>query len=104
MHPSMYDLYVNSAGTMGGTPQAGPQSQMNPYAPESTANGNTSYFQQNSFQQPLQYHLYAPAGPHRENLLPYQRAANDFFMSAELREELQRKSAATIQTLPSLSR
>lgn len=49
----------------------------------------------------LQYHLYAPLGPHREHLLPYQRNAHDFFMSENLRQELQRKAEATLQVLPS---
>jgi PAB-dependent poly(A)-specific ribonuclease subunit 3 len=38
-------------------------------------------------------------GPHREDLLPYQRLSHDFFMSNDLREELQKKSAATLQVL-----
>ena len=78
------------------------QAPINPYAQDAMNNGNGSYFQQQeTFAQPLQYHLYAPMGPFRENLLPYQRQAHDFFIAADLREELQRKSAATLQTLPS---
>jgi len=50
----------------------------------------------------LQYHLYAPLGPHREHLLPYQRNAHDFFISENLRQELQRKAEATLQVLPSM--
>lgn len=49
----------------------------------------------------VQYHLYAPLGPHRENLLPYQRTVHDFFISDGLREELQRKAEASLQILPS---
>lgn len=49
----------------------------------------------------LQYHLYAPIGPHREDLLAYQRFSHDFFMPEKLREELQRKSEASLQIMPS---
>lgn len=49
----------------------------------------------------LQYHLYAPLGPHREDLLPYQKLAHDFFMPEKLREELQKKSEASLQIMPS---
>jgi PAB-dependent poly(A)-specific ribonuclease subunit 3 len=41
-------------------------------------------------------------GPHRENLLAYQRTAHDFFIADELREELQKKSDAAQQVLPSM--
>jgi PAB-dependent poly(A)-specific ribonuclease subunit 3 len=50
-----------------------------------------------------QYHNYAPLGPHRDNLLAYQRTAHDFFMSDKLREELQKKAESTLQVLPSQS-
>lgn len=50
----------------------------------------------------VQYHLYAPIGPHREDLLPYQRNAHDFFMPEKLREDLQKKSEASLQTMPSM--
>lgn len=40
-------------------------------------------------------------GPHREDLLAYQRLPHDFFMPEKLREELQRKSEASLQTMPS---
>lgn len=48
-----------------------------------------------------QYHHYAPIGPHLQNLASYQRTVHDLFISNELREELQKKSAASHQTLPS---
>ncbi|KAB5547013.1 PAB-dependent poly(A)-specific ribonuclease subunit PAN3 [Coniochaeta sp. 2T2.1] len=47
-----------------------------------------------------QYHLYVHGGPYREDLLPYQRVTHDFFMSDRLREELQKKAHATLQTMP----
>jgi len=70
--------------------------QMNPYATESSA----QLYQQSTYTQPLKYHLYAPIGPHRANLLPYQRTAHDLFIPDQLREELQRKSEASLQTFP----
>jgi PAB-dependent poly(A)-specific ribonuclease subunit 3 len=42
-------------------------------------------------------------GPHREDLLPYQRLAHDFFMPEKLREDLHRKSEASLQIMPSAS-
>ncbi|KAK9453859.1 hypothetical protein V1511DRAFT_503431 [Dipodascopsis uninucleata] len=50
--------------------------------------------------QPLQYHLYAPLPPHKASLLPYQKTVQGFFLSDNIREELQRKSEATLQILP----
>ncbi|KAF2395970.1 hypothetical protein EJ06DRAFT_534411 [Trichodelitschia bisporula] len=80
---------------------AGHQQQINPYATDPTSMAG-SFFHQgaNAFAQPAQYHNYAPMGPHRENLLPYQRASHDFFIPDKLREELQRKAEASLQTLP----
>jgi len=52
------------------------------------------------FSHPPQYHLYAPVGPRPENLLPYQRTVQDFFMPDALREEFQRKADAALQILP----
>ena len=49
----------------------------------------------------LQYHLYAPMGPHKQNLDPNQRNIHNLFISDNLREELQRKSEASLQTLQS---
>lgn len=50
----------------------------------------------------VQYHLYAPIGPHNQNTLAYQRNVHDLFLANDFREELQKKSAATLQTLPSM--
>ncbi|KAI9847420.1 MAG: PAB-dependent poly(A)-specific ribonuclease subunit 3 [Thelocarpon superellum] len=75
-----------------------PHAQVNPYAQDSSGSG---YFNnQASFAQPLQYHLYAPVGPHRENLLPHQRNVHDFFLSDTLREDMQRQAEASSQVLP----
>lgn len=49
----------------------------------------------------VQYHLYAPIGPHNQNTLGYQRNVHDLFLPNDFREELQKKAAATLQTLPS---
>lgn len=63
--------------------------------------GSSSFFHQNpSFHPPAQYHLYAPVGPYTANLLPYQRTIHDLFLPNELREDLQKRMAASLQTLP----
>lgn len=52
---------------------------------------------------PLQYHLYAPSNSQQagdSSLASHQRRPEDFFISNSLREELQRKNEATLQTLP----
>ncbi|KAL9116245.1 MAG: hypothetical protein Q9227_000616 [Pyrenula ochraceoflavens] len=56
---------------------------------------------QATFQQPPQYHLYAPLGPYNQSKAPYQRTVHDLFIPNDLREEFQKKSAASWQTLPS---
>ena len=73
--------------------------QPNPYADQGL-NGS-SYYQSNAgFHQPVQYHQYAPIGPYSSNMLPYQRTVHDLFLANDFREELQKRSAATLQTLP----
>jgi PAB-dependent poly(A)-specific ribonuclease subunit 3 len=56
------------------------------------------------YQRPLtfqiQYHLYAPMGTDRKRLEGYQRLVHDLFMPQELREDLQKKSEATLRVLP----
>ncbi|KAH6651720.1 hypothetical protein BKA67DRAFT_571663 [Truncatella angustata] len=84
--------------------QALPSTQFNPYAEDHTSMGGTgtSYYQAQAYaapMQPLQYHLYAPVGPARSDLTPYQRQAHDFFVANDLREDLQKKSAALQQVL-----
>ncbi|KAL1873059.1 hypothetical protein VTK73DRAFT_1196 [Phialemonium thermophilum] len=93
--------------SMGHLAQALPAtSQFNPYAGDHStlANATASYFPSHGAYatplQPPQYHLYAPIGPYREDLLPYQRAAHDFFLSERLREDLQKKAHATLQVMP----
>ncbi|BCR86583.1 PAN-complex poly(A)-binding subunit PAN3 [Aspergillus chevalieri] len=80
----------------------------NPYSPDTAAvaataaalNGAAFFANQSGFQQPVQYHLYAPIGPHNQNTLGYQRNIHDLFLPNDFREELQKKAAATLQMLP----
>jgi PAB-dependent poly(A)-specific ribonuclease subunit 3 len=92
---------------MAAVTQAIPTTQYNPYLEDTTsitANGGAFFQGQANYTtpvQPLLYHLYAPVGPHKEDLLPYQRSVHDLFMSDRLREELQKKSEASLQVMPS---
>ncbi|EHY57233.1 PAB-dependent poly(A)-specific ribonuclease subunit 3 [Exophiala dermatitidis] len=71
----------------------------NPYL-DHGING-AAFFQSNpGFQLPVQYHQYAPIGHVGSNLAPYQRTVHDLFIPNDLREEIQKKLAATLQTLP----
>ena len=97
----LFDSYVSPTPPLAAVSQGSHQPQVNPYAQDSTTAGGASYYQNSAYTQPVQYHLYASLGPYRETLLPYQRTAHDFFISDALREDLQRKSAATLQILPS---
>ncbi|OAR02084.1 hypothetical protein LLEC1_05010 [Akanthomyces lecanii] len=91
---------------MGAVAQGLPAAQFNPYAEN---HGGLSGAAQQFYQgagafsaplQPLQYHLYAPVGPHREDLMQYHRVTHDFFIPEKLREEMQRKSEASLQVMP----
>lgn len=97
---NQYDPFtVQSA--IAGLGNGGQTTQINPYAQDPTGLGNAQFFPTTTaFNQPLQYHLYAPSGPLRENILEYQRTAHDFFIPEELREDLHRRAEATRQTLP----
>ncbi|EMC92217.1 hypothetical protein BAUCODRAFT_151644 [Baudoinia panamericana UAMH 10762] len=77
----------------------GSQQTINPYATTAqTVAGQPFYPDNNSYKHPLNYHLYASVGPRRENMQPYQRASADFFIPDNLREDLQKKSEAALQT------
>lgn len=77
----------------------GTQPQLNPYAAQTPGMGSQQYFQDAAgYKHPLNYHLYASIGPRRENLMAYQRSTSDFFIPDNLREDLQRKAEATLQT------
>ncbi|QUC21824.1 uncharacterized protein UV8b_06065 [Ustilaginoidea virens] len=83
-----------------------PSAPYNPYTDEHAIPGAGAGFYPGSSAyaaplQPLQHHLYAPIGPHREDLMPYHRMAHDFFLPEKLREEMQRKSEAALQVMPS---
>lgn len=76
----------------------------NPYADEHAALGATAYFGAASAYgaplQPLQHHLYAPVGPYREDLQPYQRHTADFFLPENVRLDLQKRAEAALQVMP----
>ncbi|KAJ5385505.1 Zinc finger CCCH-type [Penicillium concentricum] len=94
-----FDPFVTTPTPM--TPGAVGSVSTNPYSHDhSGAMGGAFFANQTGFQQPIQYHLYAPIGPHSQNTLGYQRNVHDLFIPNDLREELQKKSAATLQTLP----
>lgn len=97
---------------MGNVSQAIPATFQNHYSEDlgilagaGVAGGGTggTYFQgQPSYNvQPINYHLYAAIGPHADNLTPYQKSIHDLFLSDRLREDLQRKSEAVQQVMPS---
>ncbi|KAJ5091408.1 hypothetical protein NUU61_006278 [Penicillium alfredii] len=98
-----FDPFVSASTPLSATGAVGPVSA-NPYSHESAAAaalGGAAFFaNQTGFQQPVQYHLYAPIGPHNQNTLGYQRNVHDLFLPNDFREELQKKAAATLQTLP----
>ncbi|QQK41908.1 Zinc finger, CCCH-type [Penicillium digitatum] len=94
-----FDPFVTTPTPM--TPGAVGPVSANPYSHDPTGTMGGAFFaNQTGFQQPIQYHLYAPIGPHSQNTLGYQRNVHDLFIPNDLREELQKKSAATLQTLP----
>ncbi len=77
----------------------GAQPQINPYNNSTSGGGGQQFFQDpSSYKHPLNYHLYASVGPRRENLMAYQRNISDFFIPDNLREDMQRKAEATLQT------
>ncbi|CAG8558510.1 17127_t:CDS:10 [Acaulospora morrowiae] len=55
--------------------------------------------QQALLPQPLQYHLYTSPLPHVSNLHPHQKTIHAFFMSDNLREELQQKNEETLRSI-----
>ncbi|KXT09049.1 hypothetical protein AC579_4716 [Pseudocercospora musae] len=75
------------------------QNHMNPYVQQTASVAAQPYYQDaSSFKHPLNYHLYSAIGPRRENLMAYQRSTSDFFIPDNLREDLQRKADAALQT------
>lgn len=78
------------------TVSAFPSPQLNPYDQPP----NDLYFQPRTSYQPLQYHLYSSLPPNRKTLARNERTAHDFFINDTLRETLQKKQAAALQTLP----
>ncbi|OAA43548.1 PAB-dependent poly(A)-specific ribonuclease subunit PAN3 [Beauveria brongniartii RCEF 3172] len=97
--PPSFDPF-NMGTVTQGLPSAAP---FNPYAENhgTLAGAAHQFYQGSQFPpQPLQYHLYAPVGPHREDLMQYHRVTHDFFIPDKLREEMQRKSEASLQVMP----
>ncbi|KAL4934310.1 PAN-complex poly(A)-binding subunit PAN3 [Aspergillus undulatus] len=97
-----FDPFVTTPNPLAAPGTVGPV-QANPFshdAAATTLGGAAYYANQSGFQQPVQYHLYAPIGPHNPNALAYQRNVHDLFLPNDIREELQKKAAATLQTLP----
>lgn len=73
-----------------------PSPQLNPYdQPNSDI-----FFQARTAYQPLQYHLYSSLPPNRKSLGRNERSVHDFFINDTLRENLQKRQAAALQTLP----
>lgn len=102
----IYESYGAGPGSLADLSGTNGQTQVNPYTQDASglpSSGEMFYQGQSGFAQPLQYHLYAPLGPHRENLLSYQRTVHDMFIPDALREELQRKAEASLQVLPNSS-
>ncbi|KAE8151961.1 PAB-dependent poly(A)-specific ribonuclease subunit pan3 [Aspergillus avenaceus] len=97
---SPFDPFVTASNPLSAASAVG-SVQANPFTHDTAALGGATFFTgQSGFQQPVQYHLYAPIGPHSQNTLGYQRNVHDLFLPNDFREELQKKAAATLQTLP----
>ncbi|KAJ5490955.1 PAN2-PAN3 deadenylation complex subunit PAN3 [Penicillium diatomitis] len=96
-----FDPFVTTSTPLSATGGVGSVSA-NPYThdPTGALAGGAFFANAGGFQQPVQYHLYAPIGPHTQNTLAYQRNVHDLFLPNDFREELQKKSAAALQTLP----
>lgn len=86
--------------------QALPTTPFNPYAEDHSGLGGATagFFQAPgafaSPLQPLQHHLYAPVGPHRDDIMPYHRMTHEFFLPEKLREDMQKRSEASLQVMP----
>lgn len=116
--PQNYDIGTNGVATvqdaglnydpftLGPVASALPTPQYNPYANDHAglvSHGGAFYpGGQSGFAAPLQpqYHLYAPVGPYKDDLQPWQRSTYDFFMPEKLREDIQKKSHAALQVMP----
>lgn len=97
---SSFEPFPNSSNSISA------QSNLNSQPPlyqDTLSMGGAGFFpSQSGFQPPAQYHQYAPLGPHNQNLQSYQRNVHDLFLANDLREEIQKKAAATLQTIPNL--
>lgn len=87
--------YLNNAGPVGTPGGNGPNGSLPPSSSDYMYQASASSY-------PLNYHLYAPAPPPRLSvpLLPHETNATQMFITNDLRENLQKKNEATLQTLP----
>lgn len=103
-HPQHTQQLIGSSGS---GPPVPPPAHPPPHPSTYHApNAHTDLIYQHHSNYPLQYHLYAPSslgGRPSRQLLPHERTVQDFFISNNLREEMQRKNEAALQTLPSSS-
>lgn len=95
-----HNPYLDDTTNLTGNTGAYYQAQTNFGAPQQPVSGFVHAIISSNVSQ-LQYHLYAPVGPHKEGLLDYQKGPHDFFIPNDLREELQKKSEATHQVMQS---
>ncbi|KHO00385.1 PAB-dependent poly(A)-specific ribonuclease subunit PAN3 [Metarhizium album ARSEF 1941] len=98
--PVNYDPFA-----MASVGQSLPSAHYNPYADDHGAmtGAAAGFFPPNAAYaapQLLQHHLYAPVGPHREDLMPYHRMTHDFFITEKLREDMQKRAEASLQVMP----
>lgn len=87
--------YLNNGGPVGTPGANGPNGSLPPSSSDYMYQAAASSY-------PLNYHLYAPAPPPRLQmpLSSHETTANLMFIPNDLRENLQKKNEATLQTLP----
>lgn len=91
------DTAVSRPSNLNNTLSAFPSPQLNPYDMPT----NDVFFKTRATEfQPLQYHRYSSLPPNRKSMARNERTVHDFFINDALRETLQRKQAAALQTLP----
>lgn len=93
--------HSSTAETQQPVPPPPPPPPQGPPIPFQAAGQDMMFQQPTTY--PLQYHLYAPRpeiNPLR--LEPYQRTAEDYFISSSLREDLQRKNEVSLQKFPQM--
>lgn len=98
--PTIMSAPVEDGIHMGVLPGGAPVGPMYSIQQAQAAAEKPFYQQTNLF--PINYHLYAPQPPpHVEmNKKPNERTVNDMFIPASLRQYLQQKNEASLQTIP----